>query len=189
MTTLTFRLFLFSLFQKCTFNVSDSSLTEEVCFFNSISPALISISQPLLLLDSSFSHTQMCALMDCTGTLINAKKQIRLINYPWVTWVCFVIQATGNVTDVGLKWVLSRKTPRLLTCKESETKELLMGMVKLGVLVRVDLEWMRCTLVLSLLSFRNMEDRSLFLVNVVTKGGVHEGGGGFGRKLELGVHR
>ena len=50
--------------------------------------------------------------------------------------------------------VLSRTTPRLLTCREGQTEELSMGMVKLGVLVRVDLEPMRRTSVLSLLSFR-----------------------------------
>ena len=59
--------------------------------------------------------------------------------------------------------VPSRTTPRLLTCGEGLTEELSMGMVKLGVLVRVDLEPMRRTSVLSLLSFRKLEENQALI--------------------------
>ena len=59
--------------------------------------------------------------------------------------------------------VLSRTTPKLLTCREGQTEELSMGMVKLGVLVRVDLEPMRRTSVLSLLSFRKLEENQILI--------------------------
>lgn len=52
--------------------------------------------------------------------------------------------------------VPSRTTPRLLTCGEGETDELPMVSVKLLVFERVDLNPMRRTSVLSLLSFRKL---------------------------------
>ena len=59
--------------------------------------------------------------------------------------------------------VLSRMTPRLLTWREGQTEELSMGTVKLGVLVRVDLEPMRRTSVLLLFSFRKLEENQVLI--------------------------
>jgi len=59
--------------------------------------------------------------------------------------------------------VLSRMTPRLLTCGEGETVELSMVAEKLSVVDNVDLEPMR-TSVLSLFSLRKLEEKPGFYV-------------------------
>ena len=76
--------------------------------------------------------------------------------------------------------VLSRTTPRLLTWREGQTEELSMGTVKLGVLVRVDLEPMRRTSFLLLLRFRKLEENQVL---ISCKQSQREEGG----KMEVGL--